>query len=420
MHGPVAPLFARRGRVARWRRRAPSMPRACTEALVLWAYTGEACAALPKALSTALSLTLDAALALLADDLGEALLHASVPVDCVEFVLLDTPYCGYIDKTVLACRTHKTHVPPMTAAAALVWRSLVCTGSVPAGTAAPATYMEVARVSDAVGPRCAAPYLAARAWESACALADPAPVFRRMLDDPLVAQDPELGGMLVEGLCAFPAHLPHAEALLAMRRMDLDWVVYTLAASHAPATHAYAPLFCAEVSAMLGTRAWRALLSRNDMAVARLVRILVASMNDVNAASLYETLVGDILLADAPPRPSGELEAALEAYSEEIVRYLRVHWVAVRAQYGFDALAPWCVKELADRLEVEAHALRVHCAAPACVVPLGKNASMFAMTTGGLAQDCEKGTERKPGPVSLHAAVVNKHAAQCAAQTGHV
>ena len=107
---------------------------------------------------------------------------------------------------------------------------------------------------------------------------------------------------------------------------------------------------------------------------------------------------------------------------ERVVRHLQREWVAVRRADGFEPLANWSLKELSDALDVDVHALRTR---PVATARAGAaNTSVFALTSAGLgdvgARAAAPDDTQRRGPISLHAAAVNKAAARTAVATGRM
>lgn len=79
--------------------------------------------------------------------------------------------------------------------------------------------------------------------------------------------------------------------------------------------------------------------------------LLLDGLTEANAAKLYESLVGQVLL-----RSEGiEIESyrqAVENTRASILRYLKKRWVNIRALSGFNNLPKWCLKEIADELDL--------------------------------------------------------------------
>lgn len=207
----------------------------------------------------------------------------------------------------------------------------------------------------------------------------------------------------------------------------------------------------AQFGELVRTPAWRALVAQANaeesapgsaLAALQYTFALVCErLSDENAAQVYEQLVGDVLLCESGPLPTGAALRAVEDARSVVLQRLRRRWMHTRAVAGFDALQRWCLKELAQELGVDTYALRLKPlgdvpAPPQPPQPSG--ASTLAMTSAGLQErggqsssdsgdeqkqrEAERGTaetfapaaERR-GPVSLHAAALNRHAARRAA-----
>ena len=283
-------------------------------------------------------------------------------------------------------------------------------------------FLEAADALDALHVRGASQHVRMLAWERTAAF--PGLGTRAAA---LVDRDPDLFSVLLPRLgsdcaprcCAdldaFSA--AHRDAVVAAIGANPDALVASVAAHPHPP---YAPLFLEHFEAAVATSTWKELVRHGDPALVAVLALLPQNLTPTSAGVRYEQLVGHVLLADEPPWPSGSVLTSLEAFRDTIVRYLQHHWVAVRAVHGFEPLSNWCVKELSAALDVDAHALREH--SKPSTPNVSARSSVFAMTSAGLG---DRGTERdapelRRGPVSLHAAVVNKQAARVAVATGHV
>ena len=283
-------------------------------------------------------------------------------------------------------------------------------------------FLEAAETLDALHVRGASKYVRMLAWErttaypglgtrAAALVEKDADLFPMLL--PLLAS--EYVAQCCTDLGAFSA--AHRDAVVATIGANPDALVASVAAHPHPP---YAPLFLKHFEAAVATPTWKELVRKGDRAIVAVLGLVSHDLTPSNAGVRYEQLVGHVLLADEPPWPSGSVLASLEELRDAIVRYLQHHWVAVRAVHGFEPLANWCIKELSAALDVDAHALREH--SKPSNTQVSARSSVFAMTSAGLG---DRGAERDPpelrrGPVSLHAAVVNKQAARVAVATGHV
>ena len=79
--------------------------------------------------------------------------------------------------------------------------------------------------------------------------------------------------------------------------------------------------------------------------------MLVDGLTERTAATTYQILVGQVLL-----REDGiELASARQAVEDAragILRYLKKRWINVRTLSGFNKLEKWCLKEIADEMDV--------------------------------------------------------------------
>ncbi|WFD44645.1 hypothetical protein MPSI1_003315 [Malassezia psittaci] len=210
-------------------------------------------------------------------------------------------------------------------------------------------------------------------------------------------------------------------------------IVARLAASPEPTLDPIAHEYLLQFQEILVTDEWKQLIATQDQAAAHILEILASNLTPMNAASRYKMLVGDVVLAEDGPRPEGHLYQMIESIGSKLVRYLQHHWVAVRAVHGFDSVPNWCVKELSYALDVDVHALRMAPLTPTTDAG-APNSSVFALTSAGFGDrgresdtcaspDMNASLTRKEkhrGPVSLHAAAINKAAAQTAVATGRI
>ncbi|EJD49957.1 hypothetical protein AURDEDRAFT_84583 [Auricularia subglabra TFB-10046 SS5] len=91
---------------------------------------------------------------------------------------------------------------------------------------------------------------------------------------------------------------------------------------------------------------------------------LVRGLTDKNAGHVYQTLVECVLLRQHPTDANASLLSAsspirsiVESTRAEIIKWLSKHWAGVQQAAGFDGLASWALKEIADELEVPAEDL---------------------------------------------------------------
>jgi hypothetical protein len=77
-----------------------------------------------------------------------------------------------------------------------------------------------------------------------------------------------------------------------------------------------------------------------------LLSLTIQSVTEKTAASIYELLVGKLLL-----REEGitmDARARLEDARQALLQYIKARWVGIRLQNGFERLENWCLKELSD------------------------------------------------------------------------
>lgn len=317
-----------------------------------------------------------------------------------------------------AVRCTSARVPPLPAATMSCVVGVVHAGYVPAGLDSD-VLLDAADALEGLGVQCGGAWVRAEAWARA------------------LATDAPLAPLAAHGACPVPAAALASPAHVLQTRAawpTLPAAVHTaiaqtpaslvvcLAASDDPAGDALAPAFCDAFPAVVHTREWKALVGAQDLRVARMLEALSTSLPPHLAAVRYEQLVGLVELAEEPPRPTGALLAAIEAQRERVVRHLQREWVAVRRADGFEPLANWSLKELSDALDVDVHALRTR---PVATARAGAaNTSVFALTSAGLgdvgARAAAPDDTQRRGPISLHAAAVNKAAARTAVATGRV
>lgn len=114
------------------------------------------------------------------------------------------------------------------------------------------------------------------------------------------------------------------------------------------------PLLHTHFERIVQSCAWSDLLdgvgSLGDVLEKSLV-MLVDGLSEARAAQLYQVLVGQVLLREQGFEVA-HYRHVVETARESIVRYLKKRWINVRALGGFNRLDKWCLKELADELEV--------------------------------------------------------------------
>ncbi|GAA6020885.1 hypothetical protein JCM10207_003176 [Rhodosporidiobolus poonsookiae] len=83
-----------------------------------------------------------------------------------------------------------------------------------------------------------------------------------------------------------------------------------------------------------------------------ILTLVVKGLVETKAAEAYQALVGSVLL-----REEGILADArvlVEDAKNGILKYIKRKWINIRSAGGFDDLESWCLKELADELEMTA------------------------------------------------------------------
>lgn len=114
------------------------------------------------------------------------------------------------------------------------------------------------------------------------------------------------------------------------------------------------PVLHANLDKIVQSAAWSDLLdgvgSLGDVLEKCLV-MLIDGLTEARAAQVYQTLVGQVLLREQGFEVP-QSRQAVETARGSILRYLQKRWINVRALAGFNKLEKWCLKELADELEV--------------------------------------------------------------------
>ncbi|KAI0071874.1 hypothetical protein K474DRAFT_1668508 [Panus rudis PR-1116 ss-1] len=82
-------------------------------------------------------------------------------------------------------------------------------------------------------------------------------------------------------------------------------------------------------------------------------------MNEKNAAMLYQTLVGAILLKPHPEEPTqsmlsstSHVRVQVEQTRMDVIRWLRRRWIGAKQEGGFDNLQDWALQEIAAEAEL--------------------------------------------------------------------
>ncbi len=114
------------------------------------------------------------------------------------------------------------------------------------------------------------------------------------------------------------------------------------------------PLLHSNLETIVTSQAWSDLLdgvgSLGDVLEKSLV-MLVDGVTEARAAQVYQILVGQVLLREQGFEVS-QSRQAVENARASILRYLKRRWINVRALGGFNKLEKWCLKEIADELDV--------------------------------------------------------------------
>ncbi|GAA5845435.1 hypothetical protein JCM3766R1_006552 [Sporobolomyces carnicolor] len=76
----------------------------------------------------------------------------------------------------------------------------------------------------------------------------------------------------------------------------------------------------------------------------------VEELNDKNIPSMYQAIVGSVLLREQGLMVDARMH--VEDTRNGLLKLLKTRWASIRDQGGFDALEPWCLKELAEELEM--------------------------------------------------------------------
>ncbi|KAH7090989.1 hypothetical protein BKA62DRAFT_724393 [Auriculariales sp. MPI-PUGE-AT-0066] len=91
---------------------------------------------------------------------------------------------------------------------------------------------------------------------------------------------------------------------------------------------------------------------------------LLRGLNEKNAGQVYQTLAESVLLRPSPDdanatllSPASPVRTIVEQTQAEIIRWHTKNWQRVQVAGGYDALAPWALKEIADAAEVQSDEL---------------------------------------------------------------
>ncbi|SOV02126.1 uncharacterized protein UDID_05037 [Ustilago sp. UG-2017a] len=218
------------------------------------------------------------------------------------------------------------------------------------------------------------------------------------------------------------------------------------------------PILHANLEKIVQSPAWSDLLdgvgSLDDVLEKSLV-MLIDGLTEARVAQIYQILVGQVLLREQGFEVP-QSRQAVENARASILRYLKKRWINVRALGGFDKLEKWCLKELADDLDVASADLVLTDEAPVKMGPLpsrllaGRKTSAVAgvarprSSLGAAASPGSSGRVRtastastgsasvaaarkvvrdegecEAGPNNMRAAVLNRNAARTSVVNGH-
>lgn len=229
------------------------------------------------------------------------------------------------------------------------------------------------------------------------------------------------------------------------------------------------PILHANLDKVVQSSAWSDLLdgvgSLGDVLEKCLV-MLIDGLTETRAARVYQTLVGQVLLREQGFEVA-QSRQAVETARGSILRYLQKRWINVRTLAGFNKLEKWCLKELADELDVTTADLVLPEEVPAAKAVGPPSRLMATRKTSCLASDvvgaASSGTsprsslgaatanpsrlrsssvastassighaasptarkpvrdngEREAGPIHMRAAVLNRNAARTSVAIGH-
>ncbi|CAO1612699.1 unnamed protein product [Parajaminaea phylloscopi] len=167
----------------------------------------------------------------------------------------------------------------------------------------------------------------------------------------------------------------------------------------------------------------------------KLLDLVVAGVDESKAPTLYQVLVGKVLLSGESGMAEGPERNEVEAARQSLIKYMSKRWVSAKAKGAFNDLEKWALKEIAGELDVPSaelildggvherqvsktglKAATLNTAArrlvPAPVVaPLSRRPTGAAGRPVGRTDE----NEREAGPVNLRAAVLNRNAAKVSA-----
>lgn len=229
------------------------------------------------------------------------------------------------------------------------------------------------------------------------------------------------------------------------------------------------PVLHANLELIVQSQAWSDLLDGvgyGDVLEKSLV-MLIDGLTEARAAQMYQILLGQVLLREQGFEVA-QSRQAVENARASVLRYLKKRWINVRALGGFNKLEKWCLKELADELEVSTADLILPEEAPSKVavgppsrllgsrppvtaaIQVGRRTSSVnagargvssasaapanpsrlrtasgASSTAGSASPVARRPlrtdegEREAGPINMRAAVLNRNAARTSVANGH-
>lgn len=293
--------------------------------------------------------------------------------------------------------------------------------------------------------------------------------------------DPAIQDRIVDNISTRLTHDP-AEIVLVLRQLSIvgqridterssRWVESLRVMAETVETR-FVPLLHANLERIVQSQPWSDLLdgvgSLGDVLEKALV-MLIDGLTEAKAAQVYQTLVGQVLLREQGFEVA-QSRHAVENARTSILRYLKKRWINVRALAGFNKLEKWCLKELADELDVTttdlvlpeegqmrmpkppSRLMGTRPPAPAIIVSrrtssigagsglarapssagvgpgsagrLGTTSNSSITRTASRARKAEQKEEpaegeREAGPINMRAAVLNRNAARTSVLNGH-
>ncbi|TKY84813.1 hypothetical protein EX895_005893 [Sporisorium graminicola] len=163
------------------------------------------------------------------------------------------------------------------------------------------------------------------------------------------------------------------------------------------------PILHTNLDKIVQSAAWSDLLdgigSLGDVLEKCLV-MLIDGLTESRAGQVYQTLVGQVLLREQGFEVA-QSRQAVETARGSILRYLQKRWINVRALAGFNKLEKWCLKELADELDVTTTDLVLPQEVPRPSKAVGPPSRlMAARRTSSLASGSVGATSSGTGPTS--------------------